>query len=60
MKPNSQTLAINTGLISSLPGSIRHHHFPINIAVQRCAALLGFVSLSPTYQATRTGRLSDV
>jgi len=42
MKPNTQTIAITTGLISCLPGSIRHHHYPINIAVQRCAALLGF------------------
>jgi hypothetical protein len=42
MKPNTQTLAITTGFISCLPGSIRHHHYPIKIAVQRCAALLGF------------------
>jgi hypothetical protein len=42
MKPNTQMLAISNGLISCLPDSIRHHHYPINIAVQRCAALLGF------------------
>jgi len=42
MKPNAQTLAITNGLIFCLPGSIRHHHYPINIAVQRCATLLGF------------------
>jgi len=34
---------MTTGLISCLPGPIRHHHYPINIAVQRCAALLGFL-----------------
>jgi len=42
MKPNTQTIAITTGPISCLPGSICRHHYPINIAVQRCAALLGF------------------
>jgi len=41
MKPNTPTLAITNGLISCLPGSIRDHHYPIDIAVQRCAALLG-------------------
>jgi len=42
MKPNTQSLAIATSLNSCLPGSIRDHHYPINIAVQRCTALLGF------------------
>jgi len=42
MKPNTHTLAKTAGLISCSPGPIRHHHYPINIAVQRCAALLGF------------------
>jgi hypothetical protein len=42
MKPDTQTLAMTNGLITCLPGSIRHHHCPINIALQRCAALLGF------------------
>jgi hypothetical protein len=42
MKPNAPTLAITTDLISCLPGSIRRYHFPINIAVPCCAALLGF------------------
>jgi len=43
MKPNTPTLAITTGLISCSPGPIRRHHFPINIAVERHAALLGFL-----------------
>jgi hypothetical protein len=42
MKPNTPTLAKTTSLISCLPGPIRRHHFPINIAGPRCAALLGF------------------
>ena len=42
MKPNTQTLAITTGLIPRSPGPIRRTHFPINIAAQRCAELLGF------------------
>jgi hypothetical protein len=42
MKPNTQTLAITTGLISRSPGPIRRYDFPINIATQRSAALLGF------------------
>jgi hypothetical protein len=42
MKPNTQTLAITTGLNSCSPGPIRRDHCPINIAVQPCAALLGF------------------
>ena len=40
MKPNTPTLAITTGLNSCSPGPIRRYHYPINIAVQRCAALL--------------------
>jgi hypothetical protein len=47
MKPNTPTLAITSGLISRSPGPIRRYHSPfnicpINIAVQPCAALLGF------------------
>ena len=42
MKPNTQTLAIITGLISCSPGPIRRYHYPVNIGVQHCAALLGF------------------
>jgi hypothetical protein len=42
MKPDTPTLAITSGLISRSPGPIRHYHCPINIAVQRCDALLGF------------------
>jgi hypothetical protein len=41
-KPNTRTLAITDVLISSSPGPIRRNHSPINIAVPRCAALLGF------------------
>jgi len=50
MKPNKPTLAITTSLIACSPGPIRRHHFPINIALLSCAALLGFISFSPTYQ----------
>jgi hypothetical protein len=42
MKPNTPTLAITSGLISRSPGPIRRHHYPVNIAAQPCAALLGF------------------
>jgi hypothetical protein len=42
MKPNTPTLAKTTGPISCLPGPIRRHHFPINIALLSCDALLGF------------------
>ena len=42
MKPNTQALAITTGLIFRSPGPIRRYPYPINIAVQPCAALLGF------------------
>jgi hypothetical protein len=47
MKPNTPTLAITVGLISRSTGPIRRYHCPINIcpinsAVQRCDALLGF------------------
>jgi hypothetical protein len=42
MKPNTPTLAITFDLISRSPGPIRRYHCPINTAVQRCAALLGF------------------
>jgi len=42
MKPNTQALAISTGLISYSPGAIRHDHCPIEIAAQRRVALLGF------------------
>jgi hypothetical protein len=42
MKPNTPTFAITSGLISRSPGPIRRYHRPINIAVQHCAALLGF------------------
>ena len=33
MKPNTQTLAITTGLNSYSPGPIRRYHYPIHIAV---------------------------
>jgi hypothetical protein len=42
MKPNTPTLAITTGLMSCSPGPIRRYHDQINIAVRRCAELLGF------------------
>jgi hypothetical protein len=42
MKPNTPTFAATTDLIASSPGPIHRCHFPINIAVQRCTALLGF------------------
>jgi hypothetical protein len=42
MKPNTPTLAMTSGLISRSSGPIRRYHCPINIAVQPCAALLGF------------------
>jgi len=42
MKPNTPTLAITTGLIVCSPGPSGRYHFPMNIDVQRCAALLGF------------------
>jgi hypothetical protein len=42
MKPNTPTLATTTGLITCSPGSIRRHHFQMNIATQRSAAMLGF------------------
>jgi len=42
MKPNTATLAKTTGLIFCSPGPIRRRHYPIIIAVPRCAALLGF------------------
>jgi hypothetical protein len=42
MKPNTPMLAITTGLISCSPGPVRRHYFPINIAVERRAELLGF------------------
>jgi hypothetical protein len=42
MKPNTPTLTITSGLISHSPGPIRRYRYPINIAVQRCVALLGF------------------
>jgi hypothetical protein len=51
MKPNTPTLAITSGLISRSSGPIRRYHCPINIAVQPCAALLGFTymrSAQPT------------
>jgi len=36
MKPNTQTLAITTGLISCSPDPIRRRNFPIKIALPRC------------------------
>jgi hypothetical protein len=42
MKPNTPTLAVTSGLISRSPGPIRRYQYPINIAVQPRAALLGF------------------
>jgi hypothetical protein len=42
MKPNTPMLAITSVRISRSPGLIRRYHCPINIAVQRRAALLGF------------------
>jgi len=42
MKPNTPTLAMTTGLVPWSPGAIRRHHFPITIALLRCAALSGF------------------
>jgi hypothetical protein len=42
MKPNTPMLAICTRLIARSPAAIRRNDFPINIAAQRCAALLGF------------------
>jgi hypothetical protein len=42
MKPNTPTLAITSGAISRSPGPIRSYLYPINSAVQRCAAMLGF------------------
>jgi hypothetical protein len=42
MKPNTPTLAITSGRISRSPGPNRRYHYPINIVMQRCAALLGF------------------
>jgi hypothetical protein len=42
MKPNTQTPAITTGLISRSPGPIRRYHYPIKIAAQRRTPMLGF------------------
>ena len=42
MKLNTPTRGITTDLISCSPGPIRRYHYPIHIAVQRCATLLGF------------------
>jgi len=42
MKPNTQTLAITIGLNSGSSRPICSYHYPINIIVQSCAALLGF------------------